>query len=484
MPIFKCPLEHKKTEQLFNVVILFGILAFTAALAAFAVTGFNSRYWADDYCFSALLKTKGVIGGMTEFYNTISNRFGAFLLTALSEAFGTNAIRYLPALVIFLLFAVLACNAHLLFGMVGLGTSKSVSVLIGLMVTFFTLYEAPNLFQSVFWRSGMMSYFTPLLLFLIVTGVLLWQIKDVGKNKKVWWWAVLILMLTFFAGGTSETYAAFQSAFLFLVFVYLLIFKRKKVELRISIFLLVGLIGSLSAMAVMVAAPGNQLRLNAFQQAGNIGIVLQLSSKHALDFIIYSLRGLPIPMSISIFMVWVLTYHLSAHAEKTIPPKIYLPWLVIIPLFIYVLIAAVCAPTAYGMMAYPEARALMIGRFIMVIGAVVWGGTLGIISHLFMDRIVDTCLMSIIFLGILWLYPLRISLQLWQELPDYQARATLWDARQADILKAKDGGEKNIRVQALDSIQGVYELTNDAQFWVNRCAAQFYGIETIVAMEQ
>jgi hypothetical protein len=112
------------------------------------------------------------------------------------------------------------------------------------------------------------------------------------------------------------------------------------------------------------------------------------------------------------------------------------------------------------------------------------GGVLGILSHRFMDRIINMCFASILLLGVLWFYPLRAINQVWQQLPAAQSRAIAWDERRAEIEKQKVSGLRVVSIKALDSVSGVAELSPDAQFWVNQCAAGYYGVDSVQALNE
>jgi len=71
--------------------------------------------------------------------------------------------------------------------------------------------------------------------------------------------------------------------------------------------------------------------------------------------------------------------------------------------------------------------------------------------------------------------------QVYDKLPLYQARATAWDARQQIILDSKAAGQIDITVPEFDSIYGITELGSNPGGWVNRCAAWYYGVESITA---
>ena len=91
--------------------------------------------------------------------------------------------------------------------------------------------------------------------------------------------------------------------------------------------------------------------------------------------------------------------------------------------------------------------------------------------------------LSIVILLILSLYPLKGAWAERQQLPQWKAIAQAWDQRNAQILDKIDKGETSLTVQALDSIGTVAELTDDPNYWVNVCTANYYGVEAITALE-
>lgn len=484
MSILQCPLDRKKVDRLFHAAILLGLVILLLALVVYSIPGFYSRHLADDYCFSERIRNEGFLRGLSSFYQEISNRYGAFLFISLTEWAGGKAIQFLPALMVAFLFFSFSYFIKKLLDLIDLTQSKLIPFLLSALMVFLVLFQAPNLFQSLYWRSGMASYFAPLPFFYLILGLILRQISSANSAQTHrWLFSALVFLLAFFSGGMSETYAAFQSAFLIIfIILYGLLVNRK---VALNSFLLVNagaLLGSLAAMAVMVMAPGNQLRLNALPQAGNLWIVLQLSFRYALDFIVETLRGLPIPTIFTLLASALLGYHLS-HGKAHLFQSNRFVWLVlIIPLSAFILIASICAPTVYGMLAYPEPRALIIARQTLILALLLLGGVLGILSHRLMDRIINVCFASILLLGVLWFYPLRAVNQVWQQLPSAQNRAIAWDERQVEIEKQKASGLRVISVNVLDSVSGVAELSPDPQFWVNRCAAGFYGVESIKAL--
>ncbi len=101
-----------------------------------------------------------------------------------------------------------------------------------------------------------------------------------------------------------------------------------------------------------------------------------------------------------------------------------------------------------------------------------------------MDRIVNICFASIIILGLVWIYPMRSAIQVWQQIPSAMSRAAEWDSRRDEITHQINTGVSLVEIPKLDSVQGVSELTDDPQFWVNECAASFYGAKFIMAVDK
>ena len=56
-----------------------------------------------------------------------------------------------------------------------------------------------------------------------------------------------------------------------------------------------------------------------------------------------------------------------------------------------------------------------------------------------------------------------------------------WDARDARIRLYREEGVMNIIVHQLPDRYDVRELRDDPNHWMNRCAADFYGVQSVSA---
>jgi hypothetical protein len=68
-------------------------------------------------------------------------------------------------------------------------------------------------------------------------------------------------------------------------------------------------------------------------------------------------------------------------------------------------------------------------------------------------------------------------------IPEFSFRAKMWDMRDAQIRELTLLGQREIEVRALDSLDGISELQETPDHWVNNCAEIYYGIDALWAVE-
>lgn len=225
------------------------------------------------------------------------------------------------------------------------------------------------------------------------------------------------------------------------------------------------------------------MRLNLLQQTPDVWTLVRLSAVFGYYFLLDSLKGLWLPLGISLAIAFFSGAAIVIDSSYSLSPARKVTAVLLIPTGIYFLVVCICAPTAYGMMAYPENRVLMFAHFVMVSGIILYGLFLGFIFRDFFiqkSRWKEILLLGVI---ILCLYPLRSINMLWKDSQTARVRAQQWDQRHGVILDLTALGEDNLEVKVLDSFAQIAELGDDASFWVNKCAAQFYGVDSITAIE-
>jgi len=83
----------------------------------------------------------------------------------------------------------------------------------------------------------------------------------------------------------------------------------------------------------------------------------------------------------------------------------------------------------------------------------------------------------------LLVYAVRMVPILYSGGSQLQARALAWDQREIWIFEEKSLGVSHITVPAFDSIGRITELQPEENHWVNICAARYYGVSGITAVE-
>jgi hypothetical protein len=144
------------------------------------------------------------------------------------------------------------------------------------------------------------------------------------------------------------------------------------------------------------------------------------------------------------------------------------------------------APSVVLTDSYPGDRQLFPATFSLILGIFASGWVsaklvLSLVTRVILQKVVSVVLLAV---GIVMLIYLGTTFpQAYDKMSLYQARATAWDARQLMILDEKSGGQVNITVPEFDSIYGITELGANPANWVNRCAAWYYGVKSISAID-
>jgi hypothetical protein len=454
------------------------------ALGVYAYLGLFSRHIADDYC-SVTFTQGNFFAALWQNYLTVSNRYTKFMLIALSELINPRSIAILPGLM--LLLWTIGIFWLLYEGSRAAGRKWPAPVLLTLafMLAFVSLLEAPNLYQTLYWRASLATHFTPLALMPYLAVFLVRPIASATKAHPLWLYP-LGFVLAFFYGGFSEPTLAVVISLLGLSI--LLMWKYSRSSLRNAHLALLAwtLAGAITAILVMFFAPANSIRLHTTPPG--LAVVMQRSFIYGLEFIRNSVKAFILP-SFFVFVTPLVIFFglnvspvISLDGTQQKNTAFGLLW---IPVLAYLLIVASFAPSAYGQ-AYPIERARFAGQAFLVAGLMGEGAALGILLAQWRPRaFVNLPLATIcaVLLFVAALYPVRSGLlTLAANAPEYRARAEAWDERQAAIFSMRAEGQTDLVVRQLSGVSGIKELDNLPTVWVNRCAAEYYGVNSIQAV--
>jgi hypothetical protein len=476
-------------KKLMPIVSAIGVLTTGLALLSYSILGFFSRYYADDYCMSGLVFQRGFWQAQVEQYTSWSNRYAGMLVLSLSELLGRSAIRVWTALVIFLLVASLAWTLAQFNRWLNLSLSRWLLVLLAELAVFFTILFSPQLYQSLFWRIGLITYTLPLVFLVFLIGLIIfWSVQTI-PGQIPWKGVIACFLLAFFAGGFSETYITLQTSLFFFGFVVAAILARNPSRRNWLSMMIAALGGSLLALAIVLAAPGNAVRQAAIALPTTpvFLTIVKMVVTHAFLFMYRTLAANSLQTVLAVLTPLLLVY--GFYSGREIPrwrPSLLVLALLLVPATGFVTIAVVMTPAAYIQSSYPDGRVLVQAGFIMASMLMIMGVLTGVmlsLLHRWAEEPVPPYLQGLVALlaVILLLYPLYDARKNTALLPEYRARAVSWDARDAHIRAARQKGIFDIQEKGLNAPYELTEMKPDPADWVNICATWFYDIKSITA---
>jgi hypothetical protein len=465
---------------------LLGIIVFLAGLVLYMYAGSYSRFWADDYCYSATVRQHGIFRGLLDWYRTSGNRLSTLVVVAFTDLFGWQFVRCTTLIVLTLWVGAWLFLLNQLRRLALWSISGYWLVLLALVEVYFAVLLAPDRLQTVYWRMGTFHYTLPMPLLLINLGLLAAACRQ--PEKKAAWTAplaaLLRALLAFFAGGLSETFAAMQAGAFLLMLAAGLVFLRGVQRVKIARLLAAPLTGSVLIMILMSQAPANEWRQAVMPPPENILLVIPYSLRFAGDFILYTLRGQVVP-----YLVYVLTAGaialLAIPADRfTLGPRRGLAYTFGALFVMYALIVCSFAPSAYAGLSYPAGRALMPGCFALLVGLGAAAAFLGITKRQVLISPAGRGRLAVaaaVLLVILCLYPFRAAGVARSDITQLAVKAARWDVRNEQIRQAVAAGDLDVQVQQVDVVQSLEDIGPNSKHWINACAAVFYGARSITA---
>lgn len=479
----------KKKPTFTHIALGIVCVAFLLPLVSYGVMGLFMRYSGDDYCYGASLTQYGF--GQAQIYSYMhkmpyhGNRFSLTFFSLLSDLFGPYANALLPSLFILLWLMGWFILIRQLFMAQNLRIRWLEDTALSACVVFFTLYLAPTLPQNLYWRSGMLPYLAPLV---FTTFLVAWVFNRAHLECAKPGSLGLTGCIAFVASGFSETASALFVGFwcvIALVNGFLQLAKKRWARPAFTLSL-AALVGTVAGVVLMAVSPAIQSSMAERPSIGLLTIGLR-SIKYASSFITGSLGSFPVPFMVaSTFIFFMSAWVFSRQPIPKLPHTAWIGLIILFNVTGVLLIACCMIPSIYTRSAYPDPRALLPARSVVI---VVLLGTAAILGMLFgawlsSKRSYPTFVYSVI-LGmavVLSLYCVRATPKIYTNLHLYRKWSAFWDARDRDIRSAKNNGRMEIEVLTLDHIiPDVGELASDPTYWYNGCAAGYYGVTSITA---
>ncbi len=462
-----------------RLVQAFFTITSAAALSLYAYLGAFVRPIGDDYCISARLIGYNVFFASLAKYLTTSNRFSNQFVAYFSDLFGPRGVAFLAVTMLLLWLAGITWFLSEAARALHIRWNAWTGFLLAELIALTSYYTAPNLFQSVYWRPGLMTYFMPLVLYSFIFAGLLRGIRLASGARASLWTITLLFFAAFFTGGLSETVGALHISILGLALAGTFIWNKGQTRRAALSLITAALAGAIVAMFAMFVTPANAMRLDDTASPDLPGVILRALTFSG-QFLMEAARLLRIPYAFVFISGALLAYLFSKTTEVSLPRRAWLG-LILIPFLVYLMTVAAFAPSAYGQ-SFPVERVRFPAHVLLTISLLLEGALLGVlVARWSLPRWTNA--LAVAALLIVALYPLwtvRNNLHL---VPEYQVRAAQWDERDTRIRDLAEAGERAILIWELPGIEQVNDLSAHSSHWINYCAAIYYGVDTIRALE-
>ncbi|MCZ2128041.1 MAG: DUF6056 family protein [Anaerolineales bacterium] len=477
-----------KIKTPFQIVLLLSILALLTALGAYVYLGKFSYYLADDYCEATRTTSAPLVQAIVNRYVDgewrAAGRYSNILFVGLSERLGEGGLPISITLTAFLWTVGVILLVHEIQQYVGSRWTWQMNAFLGALIAFMSFLQAPNLFQTVYWRSSAMTHFAPLVLLCLLFALSLNLSRRALRPYARYFFYALFLFVSFIIAGFSE-----PPTTMLLVALPLLagaVWRWDKSPSRKRLLTSIGfmLFGIFLGFLIMLFSPA--ISDVAQEKNANAVFVAARSFLFAFEFTRDTALRLPLPLTLSFALPFLLSLIFSqtdSSSACAVQPRAVLLQALTAPLVGGLLIAASFAPSVFGQ-SYPVARMRFLAAVIVLVVLILEGNLFGAyISQFNFNKKIPTQIALILFSTLAIFYPLRATIKIVQnDLPEYRQRAAVWNLRQAFIQRRIAKGKKKLVVPALDGVYGVKELDEDPTHWVNVCAARFYGVRSIRAV--
>jgi len=459
------------------------------ALLVHAQLGTYSRFMADDYCSAAAATAKGVFGATIYWYVTLIGRYSTNFLLSLEGVLGPRLTPLYTAVILSSWFAATTL-ALFQFPLAQRRLTRiCLSALLSAALVFSTLQTSPHLAQSLYWASQMSNMLPPLVLMVASLGLLRRRLAQEQLTRSSWVWGFTAGVLSFVAGGFSEAFTVLQVSAWILILLAGVICDGSRFRNRLLPQAAPFLLGSLAALAVHVAAPGNSARLAIVRADPTLVGTVEVAWASTIEFLKWAFSSWQRSLSLLALLlqsVLVSGGFFGTHVRFMEPSHPRWQALILLPAATLVLLYSCFVPAAYALSGPPPGRHQVIPAFVLVCAIAYGGAIIGGLADLerrWPKGLGPRPLFSAFAACVLILYLLTTTQATYtqlRQLPVFALYASRWDSNDSRIRSAQAEGANHVVVVRIpENWAGIAdrEINNDPGNWVNICASQYYGIE-------
>jgi len=466
-------------------ILTIGLLILFSGLSLFIFLSYYNRYWADDWCYNADYLLKGFMETLRGyFYDTTytPSRYSVTIFAGLLNVFDTLGVQWMTPLTILFWIVGLVFLFRNISHLTGLQADSALIAFISALIVYFSIYLTPHLYQSLYWRTGLLTYTTPLVL---TTWLFVLITRQGLVEKPSNWETALAGVLALLAGGCSEagTTVLISALGVYVLLAGLGAYHKQIWAIKTLPIAVVSLIFAIVALCLLIFAPSTLIRKARYGEPTSFAELPRLMFNYTYAFFVLSVKDyhhiLIVLISALIGFVYPVTGARSYKFNK------YVLLDVIVVVVTVLLVAASLTPSIYIESGLPAPRTMIIPRFIAVIGFALGGWVAGsAFREIWKAQWLQTS--AAILLLISFVFPVYTFMKLSDLIPIYSQRTQAWDAREDMIQQALLDDEVRVTVTAIDGLPvgGIRDLDpkEKAGYWITQCAAEYYGIKLDVEL--
>jgi hypothetical protein len=357
-------------------ILLWALAIFSMIpLVTHLVIGLGNRPLRDDYCLTLGAQTFGVLGNIRHYYDTWT---GTYSSTFFQSMIGLAGLwRFTPFVLIILWFCTLLWTLYALYSLLlknqpifrhrFILSLATTSLLLAA-----TVNGTSNVYQSVYWTSGAITYTLPLIVLTFNVGIAIRLLMRDASNPLPLQWLIGIGVLCLLAGGFSPLFAVSQVLLcLFLLGISALYLPAHYRHAAVQIMICAS-VCSILALLVLLIAPGNTIRHNSYNNSLTMDKEIILSAGLALKYLLgapFIVLVLPVTSAIGGWLYMELNYRFK---------PIMLLFLSAMALLItLVMLMSNFFLTLFSMGKFPPPRAYIVMQYTTIWFAAIFGLSLG-----------------------------------------------------------------------------------------------------------
>lgn len=476
-------------EHLAGVAVL---ASFLLPLALYCIVGLYTRYVADDYETAGSLNKYGFWGSQRFWYLNWSGRYAYFIIANLFQMLGVRAAPALTTVCLVLWLAALSWVIYQLLRTDSVQHPTYLAILLSALALVVTLRSMAHIHQILFWVTGILTYTTYLVLLTIFLGWIIFRWRSAWRLH--WLEILLAAVYVFVLTGISEVSASLQLIIATLMVLFNLIRLDDPINRQAGlVFSGAMLVSTLIGFAILFTAPGNAVRSALGEPRPGLLPLALHANINTVIFIASWIKDHTLLAGMAFFLPALSSFMLHqprmgigelSRREKAILHNLLASFLVV-----YLVLLSAFATGYFALAGNLPARAQVIPGYFLTLAMILWGywsGSLlkGVLQPL---RSLPSALKLIgaVLIGLMLLYgPLYASAYISTMIEPARSRAVEWDERDQIIRQAVQSGEKHVVVWYIRDLNRLGDYSSDPEFLVNRAAADYYRLDSIIALDK